>query len=57
MNRRMRTKGVIDSKQEGIIVDDLCPVKNTVSGIELKEKVKKGDRASAKNRQRSKLIG
>jgi Fe-S-cluster containining protein len=32
---------VIYSEQEGIVVDDLCPMKNTVSEIELKRKGKK----------------
>ena len=31
----------IYSEQEGVIVDDLCPMKNTVSEIELKRKGKK----------------
>ncbi len=32
---------VIYSKQEGIVVDDLCPMQNTVSKIELRRKGKK----------------
>jgi Fe-S-cluster containining protein len=32
---------VIYSEQEGIIVDDLCPMENTVSEIELKREGKK----------------
>jgi len=32
---------VIYSKPEGIVVDDLCPMKNTVSEVELKRKGKK----------------
>jgi len=32
---------VIYSEQEGVVVDDLCPMKNTVSEIELKRKGKK----------------
>ncbi len=32
---------VIYSEQEGIIVDDLCPMQNTVSKIELKREGKK----------------
>jgi len=32
---------VIYSVQDGIVVDDLCPMKNTVSKIELKRKGKK----------------
>jgi Fe-S-cluster containining protein len=32
---------VIYSEQEGIVVDDLCPMKNTVSEKELKRKGKK----------------
>jgi len=32
---------VIYSEQEGIVVDDLCPMKNTVSEMELKRKGKK----------------
>ncbi|NWG10928.1 YkgJ family cysteine cluster protein [Candidatus Bathyarchaeota archaeon] len=32
---------VIYSEQYGIVVDDLCPMKNTVSGIEIKRKGKK----------------
>ena len=32
---------IIYSEQDGIIVDDLCPMKNTVSKIELKRKGKK----------------
>ena len=32
---------VIYSEQEGIVVDDLCPMKNTVSKIELERKGKK----------------
>ena len=36
-----RVYPVIFSKQEGIIVDDLCPMKSTVSKIELERKGKK----------------
>jgi Fe-S-cluster containining protein len=36
-----RVYPVIFSEQEGIIVDDLCPMKNTVSKIELERKGKK----------------
>jgi Fe-S-cluster containining protein len=36
-----RVYPVIYSEQEGIIVDDLCPMKSTVSKIELKRKGKK----------------
>jgi hypothetical protein len=32
---------VIYSEKEGIVVDDLCPMKNTISKIELKTKGKK----------------
>ena len=32
---------VIYSEQEGIVVDDLCPMKSTVSNIDLKRKGKK----------------
>lgn len=36
-----RVYPVIFSKQEGIIVDDLCPTRNTVSKTELERKGKK----------------
>lgn len=36
-----RVYPVIFSEQEGIIVDDLCPMKNTVSKIEFERKGKK----------------
>jgi len=36
-----RVYPVIFSEQEGIVLDDLCPVKNTVSKIELERKGKK----------------
>jgi len=32
---------VIHSEQEGIMVDGLCPMKNTVSEVELKRKGKR----------------
>jgi hypothetical protein len=58
-----RVYPVIFSKKEGIIVDDLCPMKNTISRIELEKKGKKVikllqriDKEAASHRNRTKQM-
>ena len=58
-----RVYPVICSEQEGIVMDDLCPTKNTVSRIELKRKGKKVmellqriDSEVASNRKKAKKL-